>query len=87
MTLADAPAVLTVEEAAQILRLGRSAAYEAVRRGEIPSIRVGRLVRIPTHRLAAMLGIPEKESAPPGPEPEGLTKTTVAGGQDEGYPG
>jgi excisionase family DNA binding protein len=30
-----------VDEAARILGIGRSAAYEAVRRGEIPSIRLG----------------------------------------------
>lgn len=64
MTLADAPAVLTVEEAAAILRIGRSAAYEAVRRGDIPSIRIGgRILRVPRHRLEAMLGAPENEEA------------------------
>ena len=36
------PAVLTVEETAAVLRIGRSSAYDGVRRGDIPSIRVGR---------------------------------------------
>jgi excisionase family DNA binding protein len=37
--MTDDGAVLTVEEAAALLRIGRSAAYQAVRRGEIPSLK------------------------------------------------
>lgn len=49
--------VLTVEEAAEALRISRSAAYRAVRAGEIPSIRLGaRSLRVPAHALAALLG-------------------------------
>jgi excisionase family DNA binding protein len=44
-----------VEEAARILGIGRSAAYEAVRRGEIPSIRLGKRVVIPHAALQALL--------------------------------
>jgi excisionase family DNA binding protein len=51
----DMPVVLTVEEAAKELRIGRSAAYAAVRRGELPVIRVGRILRVPRHRLEALL--------------------------------
>ncbi len=50
------PAVLTVEETAAVLRIGRSSAYDGVRRGDIPSIRVGRKIRVPRHALEAMLG-------------------------------
>lgn len=53
--MAEQPWVLTVEEAARILRIGRTAAYEAVRRGEIPHLRFGRSVRIPRHALEQML--------------------------------
>lgn len=56
--------VLTVEEAAAMLRIGRSAAYEGVRSGAIPSVRIGRLLRVPRHALDAMLGIPEYHEAP-----------------------
>lgn len=38
---------LTVEEAAGLLGISRAFAYEAVRRGEIPSIRIGRRVLVP----------------------------------------
>ena len=34
--------VYTVEEAGRLLGIGRSAAYEAARSGEIPVIRIGR---------------------------------------------
>jgi len=37
----------TVDEVAGMLRIGRNAAYELVARGEIPSVKVGRLVRVP----------------------------------------
>ena len=45
------PEFLTVLECAQLLRCGRSATYEAVKRGEIPSIRIGRRLRIPRAAL------------------------------------
>jgi excisionase family DNA binding protein len=48
-------ATLTVEETAEILGIGRSAAYEGCRRGEIPSLRVGRRIVIPAHQLQAYL--------------------------------
>jgi excisionase family DNA binding protein len=51
------PLVLTVEEAAEALRIGRTAAYDAVRRGDIPSVRIGRSVRVPRHQLEALLGL------------------------------
>ena len=59
--LSDMPTVLTVEETARVLRIGRSAAYAAVRAGELPAIRVGRCLRVPRCRLAAMLGEPEND--------------------------
>ena len=43
------PLVLTVEEAGQILRLSRNSMYEAIRRGEVPNIRIGRRILIPAH--------------------------------------
>ncbi len=42
--------VLTVPEAARLLRISRSLAYELVARGELPAIRLGRAIRI--RRLA-----------------------------------
>ena len=50
----QARAFVTVEEAAQIIGIGRHAAYAAVRSGEIPSIRIGRSWRIPLEALRQM---------------------------------
>lgn len=38
--------MLLVSEVAQRLRVSKDAAYAMIRRGEIPHIRVGRLVRV-----------------------------------------
>ena len=55
-------AVLTVEEVAAELRIGRSAAYSAVARGEIPAVRIGRSLRVPRHALESLLD-PENDNA------------------------
>jgi hypothetical protein len=55
--------VLTVERAGAIIGLGRSAAYDAIRRGDLPSIRIGRRVVVPTARLADMLGLGHESAA------------------------
>jgi excisionase family DNA binding protein len=36
----------TVEEAAEVLQISRNSAYEAVKEGQIPSIRVGRRILV-----------------------------------------
>lgn len=57
----DTTTVLTVEEAAKLLRIGRTAAYEAVKRGEIPSVQIGRSLRIPRAALERMLAQASQE--------------------------
>lgn len=47
--------VLTVEEARQILRLGRSGIYEAIKMGELPTLRFGRRIVIPRAALEKLL--------------------------------
>ena len=47
--------VMTVTEAARVLHISRGSAYEAVKAGEIPSIRIGRRIVIPTAALARLL--------------------------------
>ncbi len=46
---------LTVPEAAQRLGIGRNAAYQGVRRGEIPSIRVGSRLLVPKRAFDELL--------------------------------
>jgi excisionase family DNA binding protein len=47
--------VFTVEEAAGLLGISRSFAYEAVQRGEIPSMRIGRRILVPKAALERFL--------------------------------
>ncbi len=47
--------LLTVEEAGRRLGIGRSLAWRLVRSGELPSVRLGRLVRVPERNLQAWL--------------------------------
>lgn len=49
------PLVYTIEEAAGLLRIGRTAAYELARRGELPAVRLGRSLRVPRHALEQLL--------------------------------
>lgn len=53
----EAKLTLTVEEVASLLGLGRTAAYEAARRGEIPSRRLGRRVIVPVPALREWLSV------------------------------
>jgi excisionase family DNA binding protein len=53
--LDDMPDLLTVEETISILRVGRNTTYEAIRQGVIPSIRLGRNIRIPKKGLLELL--------------------------------
>ncbi len=59
---------LTVEEAGQLLGLSRSSAYRAAARGELPTLRLGRRLIVPTGRLLAMLGLEELPSSDDTPQ-------------------
>ncbi|MGW2708277.1 helix-turn-helix domain-containing protein [Streptomyces sp. NPDC001356] len=50
-----APVLLTVEEAAQCLRVGRTTCYALIRTGELESLMVGGLRRVPADAPAAYL--------------------------------
>ena len=43
--------LLTVAEAAEFLRVHPNHVYELIRRGELPHVRLGRVIRLPRHRL------------------------------------
>jgi excisionase family DNA binding protein len=53
--LATLPEVLTAREAAAILRIGRNQLYQAVARGELGAVRIGRSIRIPKQALLDLL--------------------------------
>lgn len=46
---------LSVDEAGKMLGLSRGLMYQAIRKGEIPSIRIGRRILIPRAALYRML--------------------------------
>jgi excisionase family DNA binding protein len=51
----DEQPVLTVSEAARLLRLSRAFTYELVASGEIPSVRFGRRIMIPRAAIERIL--------------------------------
>lgn len=53
----DGRLTVSVEEAAQLIGLGRSAAYEAARRGQLPTRRLGRRLVVPVPLLLEWLGV------------------------------
>ena len=53
--IADLPELVRPEEAAIVLDCGKGTVYELCRRGDIPSVRLGRLLRIPRSALAALI--------------------------------
>ena len=62
MTTNESPKVLTVEEAGKWLGIGRTAAYEAIKRQELPHIRLGRRIVVPIRMLERMLDGTSRES-------------------------
>jgi excisionase family DNA binding protein len=49
---------ITVPETSEVLGLSRNATYEAVRRGDIQSVKIGtKVIRIPTAPLRRLLGM------------------------------
>jgi len=48
---------ITAEELAGVIRTSRNGAYDAIRRGEVATIRVGRKVKVLTAPLRRQLGM------------------------------
>lgn len=58
------PNTLTVPQAARILGIGLNVAYDAARKGQIPTLRMGkRRLVVPRHKLEAILGGPIPDDA------------------------
>jgi excisionase family DNA binding protein len=54
-TAVELPEWLTVGEVARIARISRRHAYALVESGQIPSVRLGRAIRIPRAKLLELL--------------------------------
>jgi excisionase family DNA binding protein len=70
---------VTVEEAAQLLGIGRQSAYQAARSGELPTIRLGRRLLVPRSQLDAMLGIQNDERSEATPSVRETSTIAPAG--------
>jgi excisionase family DNA binding protein len=57
MKLQDMPPTISIEEASEILGISRRSAYRAASAGELPTLRLGRRLLVPTARLLALLGV------------------------------
>ncbi len=51
----------TVPEAAEALGIGRNAAYEAARTGQLPTIRIGKRILVPVVALERLLDLDKHE--------------------------
>ena len=58
-------ATISVDEAALLLGVGRTAAYEAARRGQLPTRRLGRRLFVPVPALLEWLGHPVAATTEP----------------------
>lgn len=65
LKLPDKP-TMSVPEGGRFLDLGRDASYAAAHRGQLPTIKLGRKLRVPTARLAEMLGLAWRGAASEG---------------------
>ena len=54
-SMEEIPLTLTVDEAGQLLRIGRNNMYRLVNSGQIQSIKVGRKILIPRNALVRFL--------------------------------
>jgi excisionase family DNA binding protein len=62
------PLTVTVEQAAKLLGIGRSTAYELVHTGEIPSLRLGRRILVPSSYITSATGLAPSSALAPRSE-------------------
>ncbi len=76
---------LTVADAGRFLGIGRSAAYDAAKRGELATIRIGRRLLVPTaalRRMAQLESTRDRGAARPGGHDDASVSDTTRGGVD-----
>jgi excisionase family DNA binding protein len=54
---------IRVDRAGQLLGISRATAYEAARSGQIPTLRIGKRLVVPTAALLRLLGVDTKLAA------------------------
>ena len=63
MDLEQLPPTITVAHAAKLLGIGKNQAYKAAARGDLPVLRLGHRLLVPTASLLRMLGVERAASA------------------------
>jgi len=63
MTLDELPTVITIDDASELLGVSPRTGYRAAAREQIPTLRIGRRLFVPTRRLFEMLGLTVEEGA------------------------
>ncbi len=69
MALQGLPPTLTVEQAGELLGISRRSAYRAANTGDLPTIKLGRRLLVPTARVLDLLGLSEDRLGGAGSEP------------------
>ena len=70
--------VLTVEEVAQLLRVGRNLTYQLVRDGHIACVRIGRNIRITRAALDDFMGLhSHPASSEDAAQPDGASQVAI----------
>jgi excisionase family DNA binding protein len=59
----ELPPLLSIDQACRLLGVSRGVGYRAAASGDLPTLRWGRRLYVPTARLLAMLGLPAEEQA------------------------
>lgn len=54
--------LVTVDEVAEYLSVSTDFVYELARQGQIPVVRIGRLVRFRLHEVEAVLAVPASQA-------------------------
>jgi excisionase family DNA binding protein len=72
----------SVPEAGELLGIGRDAAYAAAGRNEIPTLRLGRTLRVPVPKLLELLGA-TPDMSEPGLAGPGIATTPIRQEEDD----
>lgn len=56
----------SVEQAAALLGISRTKAYDSIRAGDLQAVPIGRRMVVPAYAVDALLGLGEAQAAPPG---------------------
>jgi len=51
------PRVASLDEVARILRISRGGAYAAAKRGDFPTVRIGKRILVPLAAIERLLGV------------------------------